>query len=117
MKINNDTSTIELYPGLFNVFFIGGFYVKLNKDFKIDIINTATNEKIAINEKFLKFKTYKNGIKAINYFNFIIQVKGNYTITVNNFEDLVAKKSMLWSKRIFQKTIDLDNLEILIEHE
>ncbi len=115
-KLQSNPVPVYFYKGQFDLFIIGGFFIKANQNFKINIFNNDTNEQIILRKKCINFK-FIDGKRALNYFDFKIETQGNYEISIENFDDLIVKKSMLWSKRIFQRAIDLNKIEIMIERK
>jgi hypothetical protein len=121
-----DVFEVDLYYGFYEIFFLGGFDVKANPDFFIEILDLKTNESIVLNEKSLKARDYKHGKRAVKFFNFQISNKSRYKISVHNYEDLIVNYAMpsISSFGVFslfdflkirkQAKIELDEIEILI---
>ncbi|WP_163399977.1 hypothetical protein [Flavobacterium fluviatile] len=117
----------ELYYGFYEIFVLGGFDVRANPDFFVEILDLKTNESILLREKNLKARDYKNGIKAVKFFSFEIYKYTKCRISVHNFEDMVVNDLMpmpitnpisdflfnFFSARK-QEKINLDQVEILI---
>lgn len=121
-----DVFEVDLYYGFYEIFILGGFDVQANPDFFIEILDLKTNKSILLKEKTFKSRDYKNGKRAVKFFNFQITDKSTYRISVHNFEDVVVNFAMpsvgsfgLFSLLNFfkiraQKQIGLDEIEILI---
>jgi hypothetical protein len=119
---------VEIYSGFYNIFVLGGFDVQANPDFFVQILNIKTNEVILLKEKSLKARDYKHGLRAVKFFGFEVVEYGKYEISVHNYDDLIVKFHMpmlfsflfnslffrLLTFRSAQKTIELDEIEILI---
>lgn len=90
-----DVFETEIYFGFYSIYILGGHYVKTNPDFKIEIINIQTNEKINLTKKMLKERDYKFGRKAVKFYTFDIIKYGKFKIVVYNYEDIIVKDSML----------------------
>jgi len=119
---------VEIYYGFYEIFVLGGFDVEVNPDFFVEILNIETNEVITLKEKTLKARDYKNGTKGVKFFSFQVNEYGKYRISVHNYNDMIVKyhMPMLFSSifnslpfrllpfRSAQKTIKLDEIEILI---
>ena len=119
---------VEMYYGFYEIFVLGGFDVEANPDFFVKIQNIETNEIITLKEKTLKARDYKNGIRAVKFFTFEVGEYGKYKISVQNYDDIIVKYHMpllfsfifnsflfrLLTFRSAQKTIELDQIEILI---
>jgi hypothetical protein len=119
---------VEMYSGFYEIFVLGGFDVKANPDFFVQILNVKTNDVILLKEKSLKARDYKNGSRAVKFFGFEVSEYGNYNISVHNYNDIIVKYNMpmlfsfifdslffrFLTSRPVQKTIELDEIEILI---
>jgi hypothetical protein len=121
-----DVLEVDLYYGFYEIFVLGGFDVKANPDFFIEILDLKTNESILLKEKSLKVRDYKNGNRSVKFFTFQITDKSTYKISVHNYKDLTVYYSMIGSnpfsifnllKKLYgikRKQIQLDEVEILI---
>ena len=119
---------VEMYYGFYEIFVLGGFDVEVNPEFFIEILNIETNEVITLKEKTLKARDYKKGIRAVKFFSFEVGEYGKYKISVQNYDDIIVKHHMpslipfifnsflfrLLTFRSVQKTLELDQIEILI---
>ncbi|MBF4516261.1 hypothetical protein IRZ71_07905 [Flavobacterium sp. ANB] len=113
---------VEMYYGFYEIFVLGGFDVKTNPDFFVEILDLKTNEAILLTEKQLKARDYKSGKKAVKFFSFQITNSSKYRVSVHNFEDMVVYNSMpaissflLDLFKIREQTpIELEEVEILI---
>lgn len=112
-KLDNQTRLVSLSEGRYDLFFVGGYWVKPKVSFKIEIIKTAANSQILVEEYFLKLRIFNNR-RSVRYFHFDIPSQGQYEISFSNFEDIKMKKSILRSLRLFQKNIDLSEIAIEI---
>lgn len=119
----------EIYYGFYEIFVLGGFDVKANPDFFVEIVNVKTNEVITLKEKELKAREYKNGVRAVKFFSFQVGEYGKYKISVHNYEDIVVHYAMpsllpfIFNSLLFRllafrganKVIELNKVEILID--
>jgi hypothetical protein len=114
MIIQFTNNKIELEKGSYKIYFLGGFYVKANKDFNVIVKKISDNSLVNACELIFKVRTGIENKKAIAYFNLKILEKTIYKIEFVNFEDIIMKESMLFSKRIFQKSIHKKDIEIYL---
>jgi hypothetical protein len=113
---------VELYYGFYEIFVLGGFDVKANPDFFVEILDLKTNEAVLLTEKQLKARDYKGGKRAVKFFSFQITDASKYRISAHNFEDMIVNYSMpaissflLDLFKIRKQTpIELEKVEILI---
>lgn len=118
----NEILEVELYYGFYEIFVLGGFDVKSNPDFFVEILNLKTNESILLVEKQLKARDYKGGKRAVKFFSFQITDASKYRISVHNFEDMIVNYSMPAISSVLldlfkirkQIPIELEEVEILI---
>lgn len=132
-NIKNSIET-DLYLGFYAIYVLGGHHIEVDPDFSIEIINIETNVTIELTEKFFKVRDYKSGKKAIKFFTFNISEYGKFKISVNNYENIIVKDSILESHpcaKIFpfsmltkmhsfllgrsSKKVDLELIDILIQ--
>ncbi|WP_100616056.1 hypothetical protein [Confluentibacter citreus] len=99
--------------GLYAVCFIGGGHAN-NKD-KFDLQITNNGNKIDVLEKQIKFKFRHNGKLSTEFYHFEIKNIGKYKFEFKNIADLEVKESMLLSKRMFQNTLPVNNVGIVIK--
>lgn len=121
-----DVLEVDLSYGFYEIFVLGGFDVKANPDFFVEILNLKTNESILLKEKTFRARDYKNGKRAVKFFSFQVTQASKYKISVHNYEDMIVNYAMpsvnpLSSFVLFtllklrkQKHIKLDEVEILI---
>ncbi|CAC9976883.1 hypothetical protein [Flavobacterium panici] len=121
-----DVLEVDLYYGFYEIFVVGGFDVRANPDFFVEILDLKTNDSILLREKSFKIRDYKNGKRAVKFFTFQITNKSKFKISVHNYEDLTVYHSMIGANpfSIFnlldilgvakRNPIPLENIEILL---
>lgn len=75
----------------------------------------SPNAKARVEKSFLRIRCFKKWRRAIKYFEFKVQVPGEYHISFRNTEGLEIKKSQLLLMRLFQKPIGRDKIDVIIE--
>lgn len=126
----NQAIETELYYGLYTIYILGGHHVKTNPDFFMQIENITTGEDIELTEKWPKARDFKNGKKAVKFYEFQINEYGKFKITAHNYEDIIIKDSILEVFDLFpfsilnrlnsvilgrsQKAKNINEIEILI---
>ena len=105
--------TVNLNPGTYEVFIIGGFNIRTDKDFTLRV--DSSQKMVTVREKLFKARCLKNWRKAIKYFEFKIDVPGEYFISFRNLDGIEIRRSQLLLKRIFQKPVSRDNIQVIIE--
>jgi len=104
--------------GNYHLIFIGGFSVKNDGKFEVEICNKITSEKVQINIPKIKRKELIGNKRAIIYANFEIRNVGNYKVNMKNINDLKFKKSMLFLREfIFPSIISNKNIEVKIQKD
>lgn len=109
----SDAITVHLDRRTYNVFIVGGFYIKASEDFYIKI--DSPNKIITVKKKRFRTRCFKNGGKAVKYFEFDVDVPGEYFISARNTGNLEIKSSQLMTRSLFQKPISRDKIDLLIE--
>lgn len=118
----------EIYSGFYEIHILGGFDVKTNPDFYVQIINIDTEEDIELKEKEFKARDYKEKKRAVKFYSFEITKYGKYRISTHNYEDIIVKRDMpsllpfifdsflfrLLTLRGMNSVVDKNELEILI---
>ena len=102
-NLDSESREIQLNStGLYSLCFLGAGFVddqgRLGAELKSENGNL-----IKIKKTFPNYRFRKNGQLGLEFWHFEIAQSGKYTLTFNNLNDLIAKHSMLISKRIFRK--------------
>ena len=63
----------------------------------------------------MKFKFHHKGKLATEFYQFEIENPGIHKFIFKNIEDLEVKESILVSKRLFQKQLPTEKIEILVK--
>ncbi|WP_188655205.1 hypothetical protein [Yeosuana aromativorans] len=114
-NLDCETKQIELNSnGLYSLCFLGAGFVGNQGKFKAEL-KSENGNLIKLNKTFPNYRFRQNGTIGLEYWNFEINKKGKYTLTFKNLTDLIAKKSMLSSKRRFQNNIKTDSIKILLK--
>ncbi|PKQ46115.1 hypothetical protein CSW08_05060 [Confluentibacter flavum] len=115
-ELNFTENPSEIYikkTGTYAVCIIGGGYANNKGDFDLHITNNGN--KLDVLEKQMKFKFRHKGKLATEFYHFEIKNMGKYKFEFKNIADLEAKESMLLSKRMFQNTLSVNNVGIVIK--
>ena len=114
LNLNSSSRTVDLQPGKVAVWIVGGFGVKLN-DFRLRFLNTQTNKAIQASVVISKVQWIKNGRKAKRMLMANIQEGGTYKIMIDGADSLEVRKSNLFVTSLFQKPLQKDQIELIIE--
>ncbi len=115
-KLSNKNIQLKISTeGIYNLYFLGGFYLNIGNRFSLTIINSITKEKVEIKEKFPKANSYKAGKRAILFGQIHFNQSGEYELKLEKIEDVEIRKSRLFLFNIFNKnSIHNKDIEILI---
>jgi hypothetical protein len=91
---------VDLKEGRYNIWITGGRSVSLPKSFQIKIVGTTNKMNASVHEHKLKVRDF-NGV---NFFRVDIPASDKYEISIENYQDIVVKKTMLpITKLLFPK--------------
>ncbi|WP_167597979.1 hypothetical protein [Leeuwenhoekiella sp. ZYFB001] len=114
-NLDSQTKQIELKSnGLYSLSFLGVGFIDNQGNFKAEL-KSENGNLIKLNKTFPNYRFRQNGTIGLEYWSFEINKKGKYTLTFKNLNDLIAKKSMLSSKRMFQNNIKTDPIKIIVK--
>jgi hypothetical protein len=99
--------------GIYSICVVGGGYANNLGTFEAKITHNETE--INTIEKQLKFKFHYKGRLATEFYMFRIEFPGMHKISIKNIEDLEVKESMLFSKRLFQKKLPIEKIDLIIK--
>ncbi|MFC0604136.1 hypothetical protein [Winogradskyella pulchriflava] len=113
--LDSESKEIQLNStGLYSLSFLGAGFVDNQGKFGAEL-KSENGKLIKLNKTFPNYRFRKNGTIGLEYWHFEISESGKYILTFENLNDLIAKHSMLISKRMFQKKINPKNLKILLK--
>ncbi len=113
--LNSKINEIQLHStGLYSICILGAGFVNDKGKFDVELKSDNGNL-IELNKPIFKYRFRKKGILGLEYYQFKINKSGKYFLNFMNQNDLVAKHSMLISKRIFQGRINPNNLKVLVK--
>ncbi|WP_405292659.1 hypothetical protein [Algibacter sp. Ld11] len=113
--LDSEIKLIELNStGLYSLCFLGARFLDNKGKFSAELKSENGNV-IKLNKTFPNFPFTQNGERGLEFWNFEISEKGKYILTFKNLTDLIAKESMLISKRMLQKNIKPESLKILLK--
>ncbi len=114
-NLDSESKIIELNSnGLYSLCFLGAGFIDNQGKFNAEL-KSENGNLVQLNKTFPNYRFRQNGELGLEYWNFQIDEIGKYILTFKNLTDLIAKKSMLSSKRLFQKNIKSDSLKILLK--
>lgn len=97
LNIHDQSShDIQLTPGLHHVYVSGGYSVSLKPGFRIELRETTTSKIIPLVHT-TKIRDRIDGKRVVRLFRFEIENTGNYTVRIQNPEQLTVKRSRLMS--------------------
>ncbi|ARN77568.1 hypothetical protein BST97_05950 [Nonlabens spongiae] len=112
---NSEINEIQLHStGLYSICILGASFVNDQGKFDAELKSDSGNL-IELNKPIFKYRFRKKGILGLEYYQFEISKSGKYFLSFKNQNELVAKHSMLISKRIFQKRINPNSLKVLVK--
>ncbi len=113
--LDSESKEIQLNSNvLYSLCFLGAGFIDNQGKFGAELKSESGNL-IKLNKTFPNYRFRKNGKLGLEYWHFEIDKSGKYILTFENLNDLIAKHSMLISKRMFQKKINTNNLKILLK--
>lgn len=115
LTVDYESKKIQLNSrGLYSLCFLGAGFIENKGNFNAEL-KSENGNLVKLNKTFMNYRFRKNGKLGLEYWHFEIDKEGEYILTFENLNDLIAKHSMLISKRIFQKNINPENLKILLK--
>ena len=116
MTLNLDSSNkgVDLQPGKVVIWIAGGCGVQLN-DFTAHFLDLETNRAIEASVVISKIQWIKNGRKAKRMLKAVIPEGGKYKIVLHGTDSLEVRKSNLFVTSLFQKPLQRDQIELIIE--
>ncbi len=113
--LDSETRSLELNAtGLFSICILGAGFTHNRGSFSAEL-KTENGRLIKLNQDLYGYRFRQKGVIGLEYYHFKINETGKHTLVFKNLKDLSAKKSMLYSKRIFQKEIDSKFLKIIVK--
>lgn len=113
--LDSESKEIQLNStGLYSLCFLGAGFVDNQGKFSAEL-KAENGNLIKLNKTFPNYRFRQNGTLGLEYWQFEIVKGGKYILTFENLNDLIAKHSMLMSKRMFQKKINPENLKVLLK--
>ncbi|GAK97898.1 hypothetical protein JCM19294_1520 [Nonlabens tegetincola] len=113
--LDSESKEIQLDSNvLYSLSFLGAGFIDDQGKFRAELKSESGNL-VKLNKTFPNYRFRKNGKLGLEYWHFSIDNSGKYILTFENLNDLIAKHSMLISKRMFQKEISPNNIKILLK--
>jgi len=111
----SESKEIELNStGFYSLCFLGAGFVDNQGKFNAEL-KSENGNLIKLNKTIPNYRFKMNGTLGLEYWHFEIVEGGKYILTFENLNDLIAKHSMLISKRKFQQNINPKNIKILLK--
>lgn len=107
-------TTIDLLQGKYDLYFLGGFDVMNEQNFGIAIIEDDSGRQLPF-EFTWRFRTYRNGQRAVKYFRFEVDKDGLYSVHIFNPEQLIIRKYLDNRLNWFAKAVSNDYKNVFIE--
>lgn len=101
--------------GTYSIAFIGGGYMKVRNDFTLNLSSLRGNKRVNAEINNIKFRLKYKGTLGVEFYTFSIDEIGEYILRVGNFDSLIMKSSMLSSVQLFQKPINISEIEIVLK--
>ncbi len=106
---------IDVENGIYSLSFLGDGFVMPTNTFKVLIEFLNGNERVEVSKNLLNYRFKKGNKKGIEYLRFEINKPGGYELKIINPDSLIMKKSMLKSKRLIQKKMNIEDIRVLIK--
>lgn len=112
-SVGNQTYNFEIQSSenMFGVYFVGGKSVK--GIFKVQITDSK-NVAMPASNNFLMLRTLIKNKPAVEVFSFSAQ-NGKYSLTLENTEQLEIRKSMLKSRQLFEKPLNIGYINLAVK--
>lgn len=114
ININSSNSTIHLSKGIYDIYILGGWEIKLGK-FNFQLKSLKNDSIIKPQKSLLRIQNYYRGKKAKKIFSVTIINGGEFMINFENQNDLIVNKTFLSSLLFWQKPLNTKYLEIKFE--
>ena len=112
-KLIDTPILIDLTEGHYNIWITGGLSVSLPSDFHINIVGKTNNTKVPINEHKLKVRDF-NGV---NLFRVDIPKSDKYQISIENYQDIIVKKTMLPITKLLFPKVDIQKIGLKFQRK
>ncbi len=111
--IKNEAYNLKItsQQNLFGVYFVGGKSVKGN--IKITVTN-SDGVVIPVNKNLIMLRSFIKGKPAVEAYNFACK-SGDHTIKLENTEQLEIRKSMLKSRQLFEKPVNIRLINLAVK--
>ncbi len=113
INIHKDSPKIYLGMGIYNIYIVGGWYVKPGR-FQISFKNMETDAKIFPEESLLKLQDFYKNEKIKKIFSVVVNKGGEYEINFIHQDSIILKKYG-FPFSYFLNKIDSKEIEILIK--
>lgn len=113
-KITNNDQQIQLSVGIYNVFVIGGWHIKLN-NFSVILRETNSGSVVEMKKSFWQVQSYSGKRRAKRIGTFDISLEANYNLEFNKPNELLVKKSNLMLVSSFFSYVATDAIQIEIK--
>lgn len=114
IKFENGSYNFNIgHPGFYSIAILGGGFVKEARRVNVELTSNDSHP-VEVRTNNISFRFLKEKQIGTDHWGFSAQTTGNYTIVFSSLENLEVKKSMLWSKRLFESNLPADHIKILI---
>ena len=114
INLFQEETTLNLVKGKYDLYFLGGYDVLNEGDFIIGLFDLEMSNQVKF-EFSTRVRTRINGQRGVKYFSFEIGLSDDYLLLIQRPNDLVIKKSLLWSLNLFQSSVESKDKNVFIE--
>ncbi|CAL2103668.1 conserved protein of unknown function [Tenacibaculum sp. 190130A14a] len=112
VNIYSENTTIHLSMGTYDVYIIGGWYVKLEK-FNFQLKRLNSDEMVQLEKDIWPIQSHYKGTKTRKIASLQIRKGGKYKINFENSETLIVKQSNLFITPYFEQKISPQKIDLL----
>ncbi len=102
---------VDLREGHYNVWITGGLSVSLPDDFQMNVTNKASGIKVPVYTNRLKVRDFNE----VNYFHLDIPSNDRYEISIENYQGIVVKKTMLFITKLFFPKVAIQDIGLKLQ--
>lgn len=114
IPISQASTLLTLNKGKYDLFISGGYFYHNNGSFRVRISNVLNNQKIPIESTRRRKGNHNGTLRTAQYGAFQLPSDGEYVIRIENPNDLIVKRSMLFSVNLFLPAIPANKVFIVV---
>ena len=114
IPISQASTLLTLNKGKYDLFICGGYFYHNNGSFHLRIVNVLNKQKIPIESARRSRGNHGGTLRTVQYGAFQLPADGEYEIRIENPNDLIVKRSMLFSVNLFLPAIPTSEVFIVV---